>query len=143
MDWDEAQFVGTASKLAEEEFSASFAEDMEYSLPASLYGEYRRAGRGMPPERWLRQRLREVFVCANQPPKWVEGTPIWPFFEGRPMVFIDQLVVPHSDAASGCLAPGVHLYVFGLRQKSPDGWRMQYRVIEQHPSLRLARDGDG
>lgn len=43
---------------------------------------------------WLSQRLLERFLCANQPPDWIQS-PSWPVNADGPLVFLGQVEIPH------------------------------------------------
>ena len=50
---------------------------------------------------WLRQRLRESYRCAGQPPRWLQS-PQWLVGAHGPLVFLGQVAVAdyfHDDAA--------------------------------------------
>ncbi len=44
---------------------------------------------------WLKGRLSEHFRFLDVLPEWVRE-PMWPYHEGKPMVFVTQYAVPES-----------------------------------------------
>lgn len=130
-------FGGDAIVIAERELDASFNDDGGDRLHESLWAEYQQAGCPKNQKTWLRERLTQLFACVDQRPKWIESqsTPIWPFWNGRPMIFIHQFEVPQTDLTETLLSPSVMLYVFGTREVNEYGWEMKYRVIQQNHNL--------
>jgi len=130
-------FGAIAYQIAEHELSASFSEDRDGSLISSLFAEYmsrekeEREPKESEMEAWLRARLLDVFPCAQRRPVWIESLPMWPFRQGIPMAFVDQMAVPESERARTLLSPSSELYVFGARVKSEYGWEMVYQVVQQ------------
>lgn len=39
---------------------------------------------------WIEEKAKASFLSFNGPPKWVQDT-TWPFFEGKPMIFIGAI----------------------------------------------------
>lgn len=132
-DDGELEFGGLAYSLAEDEFAGSFSDDENDALIDVLWADYVQEGKPKKRKAWLRARLAALFLYVDEPPRWIEANPIWPFHLGKPMIFIRQVELPlnkHLDSDSV-------LYVFGAR--SPvveyDGWEMCYRVVQNHKSL--------
>lgn len=134
-DLEQLKFCGLTSSVAESEFSASFTEDKGMRLAKALYQEYQQSDSSEPPSEWLKDRLSSVFLWATEPPTWIESTPMWPFLDGEPMVFIDQFEVGSGSVPQEHLAVDAVLYVFGKRVMTEGGWKMRYRVIEQFRDL--------
>ena len=135
----EAQFRGLASSLAESAFSASFNEDRGSRLANTLLREYQQSDTSQAPSKWLKERLASIFLWKTEPPRWIESAPMWPFLDGEPMVFIDQ-IENSADSDPGSvqwehLTTGTMLYVFGKRVQTDGGWKMSYRVMEQFRDL--------
>jgi hypothetical protein len=137
MDMQYLKFHGTAMELAENEFAASFTEDVEQSLVKNIYEEYLRDGSPKTTAKWLRTKLKNIFRYVDTPPIWIEKSfhPIWPFLDGNPMIFIKQFSVPDNEFCAQNLSAGTILYVFGGRRKNEHGFEMIYRVMEQEPGL--------
>lgn len=47
-------------------------------------------------ERWLRNRLRELFRCHKRPPRWITH-PAWPISENGPLYFLGQIALKDCD----------------------------------------------
>lgn len=136
-DLEKLRFGADATTIAEDEFAASFNEDDDNELIELLYKEYQQAGSPMKRKEWLRDRLAELFACVDQRPDWIErsSVPTWPFLGGRPMVFIRQFEVPRTEVSETQIVPLAMLYVFGVRSEQGEGWRTEYRVVEQLSDL--------
>jgi hypothetical protein len=136
LDLEELKFCGLLAEVAQEELSASMTEDPDLVFRKELYKQYVDAGKPKNKKEWVRQELRKHFVSVKESPKWIERTtiPTWPFSQGKPMVFIQQITVPESQDTKTKIRTGCVLYVFGSKKSIPDvpgGWDMEYRVIEQ------------
>ena len=139
-DVDELKFCGTVERVAEEEFYASTTDDADMNFAKHLYHQYCGSGKPQECEEWIRQELKKYFLYVTRPPEWIEQStvPTWPYYDGRPMLFIDQVTVPENDVSSSSASPGAVLYIFGSKKPVPGvegGWEMAYRVIEQLPGL--------
>lgn len=139
-DIEELKFYGLIGTIAEEEFSASITDDIDQHFVKMLYQQHNDVGKPKNKREWIRKELKKHFVCLTTLPAWIERLtiPSWPFFEGRPMVFIGQLNVPHNEVSEVTFSPGAVLYIFGSKKPVsdvPGGWEMEYRVIEQVPDL--------
>jgi hypothetical protein len=138
-DLNELKFCGTANTIALEEFAASFDDAPDTTICESLYKEYLAEGSPSSQREWLRPRIAALFESVGPRPQWIERTPIWPFLNGKPMTFIGQIPVPNNSVSERMLAPETVVYVFGARTAHPDvpdAWRMAYRAVTQHFSLR-------
>jgi hypothetical protein len=139
MDIEELQFLGMVSNVAEKELSASTTDDENQLFAKALYQQFSAAGKPKNKRAWVRQELKKQFLFVTKPPVWIERTtiPTWPFFQGKPMVFIDQLAVPENEISKAAVSPDVVLYVFGTRKATPEltgvpgAWMSVYRVVEQ------------
>ncbi len=136
-DLEKMRFGGQATSIAEDELAASFCEDEGDRLLEMLFDEYQQQGAPVNRKAWLRRRLEELFACVDQRPRWIESVsvPTWPFCNGRPMVFINQLEVPRTPVSESRLVPSAVLYVFGARVETEYGWELEYHVVEQLPDL--------
>jgi hypothetical protein len=139
-DIEELKFCGMIGTVAEEEFAASLTDDREQTFAKALYEKYIAAGKPKNKKDWIKQELKTNFIYVRNPPAWIEQTttPTWPFFEGKPMVFIDQLIVPDNEVSKATIAPGVVLYIFASKKPVTNvsgGWDMVYRIIEQVQDL--------
>jgi hypothetical protein len=133
----EIKFRGKVMRIVEEDYGASLADDEEGAFVQSLYKQYLDSGSPKNQEAWLREQLSASFLFAVSPPKWIERTttPRWPFLNGKPMVFITQVTTPQSQVSDRCLSTNTMLYIFGARIVDDEGWKMEYRIIEQEPGL--------
>jgi hypothetical protein len=136
LDVEELRFCGIVASVAEDEMSASINDDEDRAFRSALYQDYVKAGKPKDKKDWITQELKKHFLCVTSPPEWIERTtiPTWPFYNGRPMVFISQISVPGNDVTKAAVSPDVVLYVFGSRNPVPDvpnGWESVYRVVEQ------------
>ncbi|MCE9532216.1 MAG: hypothetical protein K8T89_14020 [Planctomycetes bacterium] len=135
-DVEELKFCGMIASVAEKEVSASINDDEDRTFRLSIYQQYLAAGNPKNKREWIKQEFKKHFLFVTRPPVWIERTtvPRWPFFQGKPMVFIEQLTVPENDVSRLTVSPDVVLYVFGSRKPVsdvPGGWESVYRVIEQ------------
>jgi|SRR5262249_16376374 len=135
-DLSEHKFAGTVYQIAEKEFAASFDEDKERMLVKQIYDDYKNSGSPRDTKNWIRSRLQSLFLCVEEKPSWVERRPEWPFMNGKPMIFIQQIAVKENEVSGIGLAVGAILYVFGCRTTMEYGWKTEYRVIEQLEELR-------
>ena len=130
LDRDLLVFHGKVMTVAREELAASFEGKDGEKFIDNLFAQYQAEGK---PEirSWLKTELTKHFLWVAEKPKWAEEEPAWPFFEGRPMVFIGQLFLPENDITKMHLTWGNVVYVFGARVPYRDGFRMEYRTVEQ------------
>lgn len=139
-DVEELRFCGMIASVAEDELSASINDDEDRSFRLTIYQQYKAAGAPKNKREWIRQELKKHFLFVTKPPEWIEHAtvPRWPFFQGKPMVFIEQLAVPENEVTKTAASPNVVLYVFGSRKPVsdvPGGWESVYRVVEQVQGL--------
>jgi hypothetical protein len=129
MDMEQLKFCGTVYTLAEDELNASVPGDS--GLPEGLYQEWCAAGKPRKVKAWVRERLEPLFLYVDKPPEWVGPTPMWPWTDGKPMVFIRQFDVPDSGEAGLKVLriPGRTLYVFAEHPASENDM-MRYHVVE-------------
>ena len=140
LEIEEMKFRGLIALTVEKETGASIYEDTEKLFLNALCEAYRAAGSPKNKNAWVRQQIKNRFVSLTTPPVWIEKmtTPRWPFVEGEPMVFIEQITVSENDVSKASLSPGAVLYIFGGRKPVkdvPGAWEMVYRVIAQVPGL--------
>lgn len=136
-DDGELEFGGLAYRLAASEFAGSFSDDEDGAASDRLWADYVQEGRPKNQKAWLRARLAALFLYVDEPPRWIEANPIWPFHLGNPMIFIRQVELPNTSISNEHLDTDAVLYVFGARSPviEHDGWEMCYRVDENHKSL--------
>ncbi|MDB5355304.1 MAG: hypothetical protein JWN24_1757 [Phycisphaerales bacterium] len=136
-DIEELKFGGVVHTIAEDELAASVTDDRDNKFIPSLYREYVAAGKPRGREAWIRERMKPLFAYVSHPPRWIARAE-WPFFDGRPMTFVEQLDVPEFKMVDGRTAPERTLYVFcaGVSVtgvSSTNAWRMEHRVVAQYP----------
>ena len=139
-DVDELKFCGLVGTVSEEDYSASITEDEQLILAKSIYARYKSEYSPKSKRAWISNVLKDYFVSVLVPPVWIERStvPVWPFLNGKPMIFIHQYRVPDNGISSKHLFPSAVLYVFGGKyadQDMPDKYEMHYRVIEQVEGL--------
>ncbi len=104
-----------------------------------LYAEYQAAGEPEDMDTWITERLKKDYLCVSTPPQWIEDEPIWPFFRGKPMVFISQTRLPRNEVTENHLTWDVVVYLFGARVPAGDGYRVEYKAVMQIEGI----DGSG
>ena len=112
--------------------NASANDSEARSFVEQLYEEWRAAR--VPLEEcsnWLMAKLARAFVSYRDKPEWVENEPSWPFFDGKPMIFLSQTRMDNDSISRDALSPGETVYVFAARQIASGGFRMVYRVVSQ------------
>jgi hypothetical protein len=103
---------------------------------SNVYQDYVAAGSPGPAKKWIRHALAKLVLSADGMPVWIESIkPRWPWYDGRPMIYLGQAKVPDTQVSKEHASPGVSLFVFGLRVAVEGGWSMKYTVVEQHPDL--------
>jgi hypothetical protein len=138
LDLERLKFGGKVVTVAEDELSASVTDDTNDEFTTSLWNEYVKQGKPQNVRAWIRTELRKHFLFVTKPPVWIERMtiPKWPFYAGKPMIFIGQFSVPETEVSKAKVSAGTMLYVFGSRKPLGDGgWEMVYTVVEQEPSL--------
>ena len=139
LDKTAMRFQARVMTLAQERFGASCeGRDAEPFLE-QVYRDYVAAGSPERLEEWIERRLQGVFLSIGDPPRWVEDEPAWPFFEGRPMVFVSQTSLKKNIITEKDLTWDEEVYLFGIRIPLSKGYRVEYRVVTQHPGI----DGTG
>src|SRR5436190_426050 len=134
LDLEKVKFGGKAQGIAEDELSASYMDDAEHKAIDELYRQYVSDGSPKDKAAWLRPQLTDLFRCIDKRPVWVGVLPQWPWVDGTPMVFVRQISVGDTPAEQRELFPGNELYLFALRIKVDEGFKMVYRVIEDDAS---------
>jgi hypothetical protein len=140
LDADAIKFGGLIHGFVDKQFKASLMEDENGSFCDMIYRKYQAAGSPKNKKQWLADELKQYFKCATHPPRWIGklDVPSWPFVNGTPMVFIEQVEVPDNEVAKYVSYPRAMLYIFAGRKPVddvPNGWMSVYRVIEQFPDL--------
>ena len=140
LDMERIKFAGKITSIAEDEMSALVNDDEGDRFTSALWDEYVAQGKPKKLVAWLKAELQKHFLFVSKPPVWIEKLtiPRWPFHDGKPMVFIEQVSVPETELTQTKLSAGSELYVFGARQPAADGtghWGMIYTVVEQVPGL--------
>jgi hypothetical protein len=124
LDPQRIRFLGKAIGAAHR-LGGSVEGDAAEAYVSALYQEW--LGTGLALDQapsWLAARMVNDFGHTSEPPTWVEEEPSWPFFEGKPMVFVSQ-------ASAGALAPGTVAYLFGARTPYKSGFKVIYHVVTQ------------
>src|SRR5262245_57580885 len=108
-DLEELKFGGMIVNIAEGELSASIDDDEAGEFAHMLYEQYKAAGAPKNKREWIRHELKKHFLFVTKPPVWIERTTgvEWPFFQGKPMVFIEQLSVPENEVTKTAASPDV------------------------------------
>lgn len=89
---------------------------------------------------WIRDALRSDFVWMSEPPEWIYTASSWPFFEGRPMVFLKQFSIVANDVTRDRAAPDCEVYVFAARRVLEDGFELiTQNVTQSHALAKNAR----
>lgn len=122
LDIETLKFYGMIATTVERELGASVYDDANSDFQTRLYEEYLAQGKPRNPRAWIKNEIKKHFVCVGQPPVWIERmtTPRWPFFAGKPMVFIDQIAVPETEVTEAKMSPGAVLFLFGARKPVDD-----------------------
>ena len=132
-------FKAKILSVAEKKFFASCQDNPNGAgqFRDKLYQEYVSAGKPCTPVVWLEERLKSEFLYVTEPPKWVEEEPTWPFYKGRPMVFISQTNLPENEVTRESLTWDTVLYFFGIRDYDENGkiTGAVYRTVMQHPGF--------
>lgn len=135
---EEMRFKAKVMRLAQERANASCEGEEADPFLESIYREYLSV-EPADVDAWIGSKLRSSFLFVNDPPRWVEEEPSWPFFEGRPMVFIEQYSLPKNEVSEEHLTWGEVLYLFGCRVPTERGYRVEFRIVTQTPGI----DGSG
>ena len=131
MDKDALLFGSEMIDVVESEFNANCDTEEAEEFVSSTYEEYKRQGSPPKVRQWLKKNLKGAYLCVDKPPEWAEGNPNWPYLNGKPMVFITQYAVPQNQITENSLTWDVVLYVFGQRIPLDNGYRVEYRLVEQ------------
>jgi hypothetical protein len=133
------KFGGACVAVAEGELQASLndcSQNEHEHFIDSLFAEYVQAGEPKEVKAWLRNALNKRFLSVGARPEWVQGQPSWPWLKGKPMVFLEQFAVPSNDVTKAHVSENTVIYVFGARVTTSNGWKMEYRIVEQHADLK-------
>ncbi|APW14991.1 hypothetical protein AT000_00580 [Salmonella enterica] len=91
---------------------------------------------------WLDEMIKFSFVSMKDSPKWV-GEYDWPYFNGRPMVFLEQFKIPLSAQHIDFPRTDTH-YIFASKKDLGDGFSCIYKIIIQKDNGNLIHsNGDG
>ncbi len=133
LDKEAMRFQARVMKLAQEIGASCEGQAAEPWLD----GIYARFKTDAPSDRdaWIREELKAAFLSVADPPNWVESEPSWPFWEGRPMVFVTQYALPDSAVARDSVTTHEVIYIFGVRLPAERGYRVEYRIVTQHPGI--------
>ncbi len=122
-------FLKVALKTAEK-YNASLEDDGALEYIEELFKEYIKTYTKVPYKSWIDETLKNSFISANIPPKWI-GEPYWPFDECMPMIFFHQFQIPLT-ARHINFPLGNSIYVFGTKKIQPDNsFSVAYRLIIQ------------
>ena len=134
LDRDLIVFHGKVITVAQDKFMGSCSGREGEPFVDGLYKEYVAAGRPATPEDWLGKRLQGEFKCVDQPPRWVEDEPSWPFHGRKPMVFICQTSLPENETTRDSLTWDTEVYLFGSRVPGcgNDSYGIEFRAVMQH-----------
>jgi hypothetical protein len=135
VDRDLIRFHGKVLTVAERGFRASCGGREAEVFVHRLFDDFKAAGMPKDVELWLASRLRDEFLWVAEPPRWVETEPAWPFFDGKPMVFIRQVTLPRNPVTEQRLTWDAELYLFGARVDLDRGYRVEYKVVTQVPGI--------
>lgn len=134
MDKDKIRFLGKTITIAHE-FGGSTDGDGAQPFVDALYEEYTAAGKPDVTD-WLQSRLATAFEAIGEPPRWIEQEPSWPYYGGRPMVFISQADLVENDVTARSLGYDQTVYLFGARSEvSVGGFELVYQTVTQIAGL--------
>ena len=132
LDKEYIRFMGKAFSAAMR-YGGSLEGDGADSFVQDLYSEWKSTSQSLATaESWLNKRLDGVFKSLNEKPEWVEEEPLWPFLDGKPMVFLSQCSMPENELSYKELSPGETVYLFGGRQVKEGKTRMVYVTVSQY-----------
>lgn len=128
-------FGADALDVADRHYAASFGGAEGTAFVDELYREYQSqggTGASKDARTWLKARLESSFACVTARPKWLDE-PEWPYFKGRPMVFVGQLTIPESSVTREVAAPGDEVYIFTARdhEEGARNWEIVYTTVSQ------------
>lgn len=132
---DALRFRAKILRIAQEHCNASAEGPDAEPFLDQLYREF--AAEALKPDEaevWIRRRLENQFLSVGDAPEWVEEEPAWPFFDGKPMVFIAQHPLPRNEVTEQNLTWNEVVYIFGARVNLPRGYRIEYRIVSQFPN---------
>ena len=112
-------------------FGVSVGGKEVYPWLEGLFTEFQTTG-AKRSSRWLRERLALEYKCVGEFPNWLEpDSDPWPFYDGRPMVFIGQLPLIENQTTRDHLIWDAVVYVFGARRLTEHGYEVVYKQILQ------------
>jgi hypothetical protein len=121
-------FAGMVISIAEDEFAASIPHD----FTDVLFNAFMQAG-SRDAHNWIRNQLQPLFQYVSSKPEWLEE-PQWPWVDGKPMIFVEQVKLPNNDVTVQHLIWDEMLYLFGRRIPCGDGFEIEFKVISQSMS---------
>ena len=132
LDRDRIRFKGKALSAAIR-CGGSIEHDDAGPFFDNLYAEWQGSGLSLDAsEGWLDERLKDAFKCVERAPEWVdEEEPLWPFIDGKPMVFLAQCTMKDDELGREELSPGETAYLFGGRKHEDGKVRMTYTTVSQ------------
>lgn len=130
-DKDAMRFQAKVMAVAKRKLNAKCEGAQAEDFLNEIYREYQEAGKPRDAEAWITDRLRGEFLYVSDPPSWVEVEPTWPFFNGKPMVFVSQTLLPQNEVTTKHLTWDQVVYLFGARVPDPDGYMVEYRTVTQ------------
>jgi len=136
LDRERILFGADAFDVAARNYAGSFGGEAGTAFVDALYLEYQAPldspGKRLRPKVWLKKRLANAFPWVSRPPRWLDE-PEWPYFLGKPMVFVGQLTVPATQIARELAAAGDEVYVFTAREYEgiTRNWGIVYTTVSQ------------
>ena len=132
MNWDQSNFRGLLIELGESEFGAS----PNFDIADSEFERWKSEGSPTDVPGWVRRRLSDIFPVAANRPVWpVRIHPSWQYHNGKPMVFLGQLELPRFVLSTGHKCTPIYVYVFGIPEGPPTGWKMIIKTVTLPASL--------
>jgi hypothetical protein len=127
-------FYADVMEVSLSRFQVSIGGEEVYPWLERLFAEFRAAG-ARSSSRWLQERLALEYKCVSALPNWLEqDSDPWPFYDGRPMVFIGQLPLLENKTTRDHLTWDAMVYVFGARKVTEHGYEIVYKEVLQSMS---------
>lgn len=125
---DFMKFWVEASKVAKKHHASIEGGDAEVFIK-ELYALFSKQQEVKDKKKWLSEILNHMFPYMEHPPKW-KGEPDWPFFDGKPMIFLHQFTIPLSAQHINFPLTDT-VYVFALKNQHELGEGSAYKLIIQ------------
>lgn len=136
MTIEQLRFYGSIRSAFEQLTGAILPSTEANSFLSKLHEDYLASGSPNPAKKWIEHALTTQALSVDRMPVWVESVKHkWPFYAGRPMIYLGLTTVPDTPISREYAAPSVTLLSFGARVQLDGGWSMTYIVIEQHNDL--------